>query len=154
MWPQDGVACVLLRMVHASQEVVTLAINDIIVRKRESTIILKINWSWQILRKNVGSCEVTPLVVMVVGGKAWCCQYNQVDHNKWKQIGIIGLVWLLFLKTVLENSFWEKFLRTVFCVFRRKKNCVWELNYGKQFLFWKTVFILKNMFYWVNKKVF
>ena len=44
-----------------------------------------------------------------------------------------GPVWLLFLKTVLENNFLEQFL-----VFLEKKNCIWELNFGKQFLFSKT----------------
>ena len=53
-----------------------------------------------------------------------------------KTMRTLGSVWLLFLKTALENSFF---------VFSEKKNCVWELNSRKQFLFSKTK--NKNIFY-------
>ena len=43
--PWDNLAYVLLRMVHASQEVVTPTINDIIDGKRKPMIALRINWS-------------------------------------------------------------------------------------------------------------
>ena len=43
MQSRDGVAYVSLRMVHASREVMSLAINNIIVTNREPMIALRIN---------------------------------------------------------------------------------------------------------------
>ena len=34
---------------------------------------------------------------------------------------VLGHVWLIFLKTIMENNFLERFLKTVFYVFRKKK---------------------------------
>ena len=46
------------------------------------------------------------------------------------------------LVAVFENCYGKQFLRIVFensfLCFQKKKNCVWELNFGKQFLFSKT----------------
>ena len=64
-----------------------------------------------------------------------------------QSFGSLGPVWLLFLKTILENNFWEQFLRTVFGVFLKK------IVFGNWIL--KNSFCSqkqKNMFGWVNKK--
>ena len=36
---------------------------------------------------------------------------------------------------VFENCSEKQFFRTVFCVFKKKKIYIWELNSEKQFLF-------------------
>ena len=59
------------------------------------------------------------------------------------EVGIIEKIWIsqnqmvrACLVAVFENCSGKQFFRTVFGVFRKKKkNCVWELNFGKQFLF-------------------
>ena len=82
----------------------------------------------------------------------WARNIVRICSRNWMLIiqekKILGPVWLLFLKTVLENSFWEQFLRTVFGVFRKK------IVFGNWIL--KNSFYSqkqkKNMFGLVNKK--
>ena len=59
---------------------------------------------------------------------------------------LLGPVWLLFFKTVMENSFWEQFL-----VFSETKLCL-ETGYIENSFCSKKK--KKYMFGWVNKKKF
>ena len=46
--------------------------------------------------------------------------WKKVSYNNKKAKKNLGLVWEVFLKTILKNSFWKQFPITVFCVFKNK----------------------------------